>query len=229
MSRRLFSHLCLVAVSIGGAVGAQGLEPSRVYLKGFGGAEFPEGFDGSELARTGHGPEDVSFRFDYDTGSVIGAAIGYFTSPRVVVELEYAYRRAHATVTGLTTEIGDEPVSDEFSFHERVAVQSGMVNAFYRFEGVGPQGKATPYLGAGVGVARLDVRGTGRPDPAFAWQAIGGAAYAVNDHWSLVGEVRWFSAEGGTFIDSVEGADLVQPVERGFDAFDVIVGASYRF
>ena len=73
------------------------------------------------------------------------------------------------------------------------------------------------------------MRGPGRADAAFAWQAIGGTAYAINDHWSLVGELRWFSTEGGTFIESVEGADLVEPVEGRVDAFDVLVGASYRF
>jgi opacity protein-like surface antigen len=229
MSRRSFSHVCLVAVSIGGAAGAQGFDPSRAYLKGFGGAEFAQEFDGSELADTGHGLEQVSYRFDYDTGGMLGMAIGYLASPWMAVELEYAYRRSNATVTGLTTEIGDEPVADEFAFDERVTVQSGMVNALYRFQGVGPQRRVAPYLGAGVGVASLDVRGTGRADPAFAWQAIGGAAYEINDDWSLIGEVRWFSAEGGTFLKAVGGAPLVEPVESGFDAFDVIVGAIYRF
>ena len=208
-----------------GAV-AQGLDPSRTYLKGFGGAEFSNGFDGAELARTGHGLEDVSYRFDYDTGYVLGAAIGYFASPRVAVEFEYVYRRSYAVVTGVTT-LG--LTANEFTFDERVTVQSGMVNLLYHFEGVGPQGRATPYLGASIGIASLDVRGPGRADAAFAWQAIGGTAYAINDHWSLVGELRWFSTEGGTFIESVEGADLVEPVEGRVDAFDVLVGASYRF
>ena len=226
MSRRSFSHLCIVAVSIGGAAGAQGLDPGRVYLKGFGGADLPEGFDGAESARTGHGLEDVSFRFDYDTGAVLGVAIGYVASPRVAVELEYAYRRSYAVVSGVRT-LG--MTANEFSFDERVTVQSGMVNAFYRFDGIGPQGRVTPYAGAGLGIASADVRGIGRADPALAWQVIGGAAYAIDAHWSLSGEVRWFSTEGGTFIESVEGADFIEPVETGFDAFDVLVGASYRF
>jgi opacity protein-like surface antigen len=229
MSGRSFSHVCLLAVSIGGAAGAQGVDPSRLYLKGLVGAEFVEDFDGAELADTGHGLEEVSYGFDYDTGAVLGVAIGYLASPRVAVELEYAFRRSYATVAGVTTEIGDLPVADEFTFDERVTVQSGMANALYRFDGIGPQRRVAPYLGAGVGIASLDVRGGGRADPAFAWQAIGGATYAIGDRWSLVGEVRWFSAEGGTFIESVGGAPLVDAVESGFDAFDVIVGTIYRF
>ena len=52
MSRRSFSLLFFLAVSIGGGAGAQGLDPSRVYLKGFGGVEFPEGFRRERSWRT---------------------------------------------------------------------------------------------------------------------------------------------------------------------------------
>ena len=156
---------------------------------------------------------------------MLGVAIGDVASPRVAVELEYAYRRSYAVVTGVAT-LG--LTANEFTFDERVTLQSGIVNALYSFDGIGPQGRATPYAGAGVGIASVEVRGTGRADPAFAWQVIGGAAYAIDAHWSLGGEVRWFSTEGGTFIEWSRGR-LYRAGHTGFDGFDVIVGASYRF
>ena len=76
----------------------------------------------------------------------------------------------------------------------------------------------TPYAGAGLGIASVDVRGTGRAGTAFAWQVIGGAAYAIDGQWSLLGELRWFATESGTFIELVEGKDLSESVDVGFDA-----------
>ena len=62
MSRPSFACLCILAVSIGGGRWRREFHPSRTDPKGFGGAESPNGFDGAELARTGHGLEDVSYR-----------------------------------------------------------------------------------------------------------------------------------------------------------------------
>ena len=198
MSRPSFACLCILAVSIGGGAVAQGLDPSRTYLKGFGGAEFSNGFDGAELARTGHGLEDVSYRFDYDTGYVLGAAIGYFASPRVAVEFEYVYRRSYAVVTGVTT-LG--LTANEFTFDERVTVQSGMVNLLYHFEGsarrAGRRLTSARVLGSRASTCEAPVAPM-RPSPG---RPSARAAYAINDHWSLVGELRWFSTEGGTFIE----------------------------
>ena len=140
VDRRSFSHVCLVAVSIGEGAESQGLDSSRFYLKGFGGAEFAKGFDGSELSRVvSHGPFHESYRFDYDTGAVLGAAIGLLVMPRVAAELEFAYRRSYATVTGITTGLDSEPTANEWTFDERVTVQCGMLNSLYRFDGIGPR------------------------------------------------------------------------------------------
>ena len=57
---------------------------------------------------------------------VLGAAIGYLASPRMAVELEYAYRRSYATVTGHATERDSAPMADGMDFDERVTVRSGM-------------------------------------------------------------------------------------------------------
>ena len=221
MRRCLDLPVCLLAVGIAGAAGAQGFDPSRVYLKGFGGVEFAQG----TTAHSNYEPADLAYKFDYDTGYLFGAAVGYLATDRMAVELEYAWRRADATVNGRYEDhFSGVPFVDEWSFDDRVTVQSGMANALYRFAAVGPDSRVTPYVGAGIGVASLDVRGAGRADPAFAWQAIGGVAWAIDPRWSLTGELRWFSTEGGDFFE-----DENESIDMGFDALDVIVGASYRF
>jgi opacity protein-like surface antigen len=213
--------VCLLAVWIIAPASAQGFDPSRIYLRGFGGVEFAQG----TTANSDYEPADISYTFDYDTGYLLGAAVGYLAADRVAVELEYAWRQADATVNARYEDrFGGVPFGDEWSFDDRVTVQSGMANALYRFAPVGPGGRVAPYAGAGIGVASLDVRGAGHADPAFAWQAIGGVAWAIDPHWSLTGELRWFSTEGGAFLKTE-----TESVDMGFDAFDLIVGASYRF
>ena len=205
-----------------GAASAQGFDPSRLYLKGFGGLEFAQ--DASVDVDTSL-PLDLSFDLGYDTGYVLGGAAGYRVTDRVAVELEYAYRRADATVDVHFIDFGgDEPFEGSDSFDDRVVVQSGMVNLLYRFDGIGPAA-ISPYVGGGIGAATVDVRGEGSADPAFAWQAIAGVSYPIHDHWSLNGEMRWFSTDGGTFLDEGDALTL----DLGYDAIDVVFGATYRF
>ena len=161
-----------------GAASAQGFDPSRLYLKGFGGLEFAQ--DASVDVDTSL-PLDLSFDLGYDTGYVLGAAAGYRVTDRVAVELEYAYRRADATVDVHFIDFGgDEPFEGSDSFDDRVVVQSGMVNLLYQFDGIGPAA-ISPYVGGGIGAATVDVRGEGSADPAFAWQAIAGVSYPIDD------------------------------------------------
>ncbi len=205
-----------------GAASAQGFDPSRLYLKGFGGLEFAQ--DASVDVETSL-PLDLSFDLGYDTGYVLGAAAGYRVTDRVAVELEYAYRRADATVDVHFIDFGgDEPFEGSDSFDDRVVVQSGMVNLLYQFDGIGPAA-ISPYVGGGIGAATVDVRGEGSADPAFAWQAIAGVSYPIDTRWSLNGEVRWFSTDGGSFLDEGDALTL----DLGYEAIDVIFGATYRF
>src|SRR4051794_28546600 len=75
-----------------GAASAQAL--GGFYLKGFGGWTIPQNQNFNLTAK------DSGLRapsgFDYDNGYTLGLAGGYTISPNLAVELEYAYRNAHA-------------------------------------------------------------------------------------------------------------------------------------
>ena len=91
-----------VALSAGGAA-AQGLFGGGLgYVKGFGGATWPQN-DNSELDIRGFGTVVPDSGLDFDTGYVLGIAGGYHVRPNVSVELEYAYRNADAELKGTNT------------------------------------------------------------------------------------------------------------------------------
>ena len=185
-----------------------------LYLKALGGAAFvlDDDLDVSD-------PE-ITFDYDFDTGYVLGAALGVEITPALAVEAEYAYRNARADVHGAIRDFGPEPIIDDWTFRETVTAQSAMVNLVYRFP---PTLPLRPYAGAGLGGAVVDFGGDDS-DLGFAWQAFAGAAYDLSPRWSLSGEVRWFHADGGRIID-IPG----YRVDGGLESVDLLVGLAYRF
>jgi opacity protein-like surface antigen len=88
---------------------------------------------------------------------------------------------------------------------------------------MGAQSLLTPYVGAGLGGARVDFDGD-ETDTEFAWQVMAGVDYAMTPQWSLYGEVRYFSVDDGRFVND---DDL--RVSGGYDSVDLLFGAAYRF
>jgi opacity protein-like surface antigen len=209
--RKLLATVALAgfAASAGGAH-AQGLfAGGQWYVKGFGGATWPSGetakvkFDGTPV-----GDGDL----DYDTGYVLGAAVGYDFTANVAFELEYAYRKADTS--------GDTPGDG--------SANAFMLNALYNFDPLGAYGQIQPYVGLGLGVANYELHANGfgdfKTDGDLAYQAIGGVSYNLTPQWSLLGEVRWFAIDTGR-LDGPGGFSI----DTDYQTFDFLVGASYSF
>jgi opacity protein-like surface antigen len=198
-----------------GTASAQGWAVDGFYLKGFGGASFVDDetvrLSGSDAVR-GFTP-----RLDYDTGYVLGLGLGATITPNVALEIEYAHRSADYQVRGVVPDGSPVRGSGDTS------VNAVMANGFYVLDPVDPAGVLQPYVGLGLGGASIDVDGddTGTQ---FAWQIMGGARYAVNPNLGLFGELRYFDVDAARF-SSRNGIRA----SAGFDAVDLIFGASYRF
>jgi len=104
-----------------------------------------------------------------------------------------------------------------------------MGNALYDFNLKGP---LQPYVGGGLGVARLDASGatqaTGATindtDTAFAWQAMVGVAYALNENMKLTLGYRYFAVPDASFSSSA-GTSF----DPDYASHDVLFGFRYSF
>ena len=124
-------------------------------------------------------------------------------------ELEYTYRNADVDNGSSTS-------------------NAIMLNALYKFNGMGPNSAWQPYIGGGVGAANLDIDvnnfGTFSQNNGWAYQLIAGVGYDLTPNWTLLSELRWFQ---------IQHSDLDGPgnlkVDSGYDGWDLLFGASYNF
>lgn len=133
------------------------------------------------------GEED---RFEFSTGYLAGAALGYELAGGFRAEAEYAYLH-----NPLDT---DDGVPTEGNFRSHIA----MANLGYEF-GDGSSSPWKPYLGAGAGVARVNEDYQYFSDSsntfvtqrdswtAFAYQARAGITYRVSDALNLSAGYRY--------------------------------------
>ena len=161
--------------------------------------------------------EDVS----YDTGYLLGAAIGYDITPSIAWELEYTYRSASASFGAEIS--GPEGTQSLGSEDGDVTTSAVMLNGIYNFPGMGAMAAVQPYVGIGLGGAQVDFDGDST-DFEFAYQAMAGVSYAVNPNVDLFAEARWFSTDGGEFFNE-DGFSA----DAGLDSIDLLVGAAYNF
>ena len=208
-----------VALSADGAA-AQGLFGGGLgYVKGFGGATWPQN-DNSELDIRGVGTLIPDSGLDFDTGYVLGIAGGYYIRPNVSAELEYTYRNADAELKGTNS---DSHTTESNAW---------MANALYWFNpvAVGAASQLRPYAGGGLGAAdfnfeQVDELGGGDfdGDYEFAYQLIGGVAYDLNEKFTITTEVRYF----GISEQDIENDTL--DFKNSYQTWDLLVGAVYRF
>jgi opacity protein-like surface antigen len=186
------------------------------YIKGFGGATFPQDDDFELDERAG--PLSVDTGLNYDTGYVLGIAAGVGLTPNVAVELEYAYRNA------------DAEFKNSGGVNAKTESNAFMVNALYKFTPLGANGEWQPYVGGGLGAADLNIEdlpseagGDLDSDYNFAYQVIGGVGYAINPNLSLNGELRFF----GINDQDLENDDL--SLKTTYHTIDLLVGLTYSF
>jgi OOP family OmpA-OmpF porin len=201
-----------LALSASGAW-AQMLGGGNLYVKGFGGLTVPQDDDFTLNAR-GVGPVGET-GFDFDNGYTLGIAGGYTVTPNIAVELEYAYRNADASLKN--TDSGGRKTESN----------AWMLNALYNFTPTGPW---QPYVGAGLGVADLNLEeipdlggGDFDSDYNFAYQLIGGVGYQLPSGWTLNGEARFFG------INDQDLENDTYQFKSTYHTFDLLFGATYHF
>ena len=169
----------------------------RFYFGAHGGLNLVQG------ARNDSAPG--SFNFEFDPGFVAAATLGFDLReghPSIGVgrvELEAAYRRNSLDeVAYLETDL---PAGGNMT------VSSLMLNTFGEHRGTRPW---IPYIGAGIGVARLELKEVRFGEnvlvddstTVFAWQVGAGLGLEVSRHIALDLGYRYFSAFDPKFRDA---------------------------
>lgn len=157
-------------------------------------------------------------------GFAAGVNGGYEFGSGPRLEGELVYRRhdeKSATSAGITS-----PTTGNI---DNLAI---MGNAYYDFNNAT---KFTPYIGAGVGAARLhldDFNSVGSPglsddDWQFAYQGIAGVRYTIDPNWSASLDYRYFATTDPKFSGTVAGAPSGLKTE--YNTHNVMLGVAYHF
>lgn len=137
-------------------------------------------------------PPGNGFHSSYETGWLGGLTLGYLFANGLRVEVEV--RHAENDYDKKTI------ASGSFSVNAKIKTTALMGNAWYNFN---PNGSWHPYVGAGIGVARLDFSTPGFSDnlTAPAYQVGAGIAWDFTDR--LTGDIgyRFFATEDTRFAD----------------------------
>ncbi len=105
-----------------------------------------------------------------------------------------------------------------------------MANFYYDFEN---SSRFTPYVGAGIGAARVNLDGysstTTGPmiddsDTVFAYQGIAGVDFALDEQWSIFSDYKYFTANDPEVTTSAGNTTDVD-----FDTHNVQVGLKMKF
>lgn len=189
-------------------------------------------FRGDITTGAGTGPESVDT--DFDTGFGLGIAygrsfgsLGANTRLRGEVELSFS----ESDVDGIAFS-GNGPAA-EVNVDGDISTTRLFGNVLVDFE---TGGAFTPYVGAGLGIARTEsdlVYGPGvrvrDSDTNLSAQLIAGTAYKINDTWSLTGDVRYIRDFNVELNRAAPTGASTGTVEDDIDTFAVNIGLRYRF
>lgn len=182
----------------------------------FSGAMAQDGwYMGAELGATYVPDQDttgtgISLSSEYEPGYGILGQVGYAFGP-VRLEGELGWRENG--IDAITPNGGSGDAS----------ILSYMANAYYD---IGTGTKWTPYVGAGIGGANLEI-GSGSYDvdkTELAYQGILGSHYALNESLALKADYRYFAV-----ADASGKARSGPAVETEYDSHALMVGFTYRF
>jgi outer membrane protein OmpA-like peptidoglycan-associated protein len=155
---------------------------------------------------------DILGDADFENDWVEGLGLGYAFSGGLRLEGEISHR-FNALDTSVATD-GD------------THAWAAMLNGYYDFNA---DGAISPYVGLGVGAARVNGNGSVGPlayddqDTAFAYQGAVGVAFAVSDQLSLDVGYRYFTAPELSFTSNV--GDF----ESGYEHHAALVGLRWQF
>ncbi|MFV0334286.1 MAG: outer membrane protein [Tropicimonas sp.] len=174
--------------------------------------------------------DDFDFLADWDGKSFEmpphwGIRATWWRSERLGFGVEFEHTKAYAT----------DDTMDDFKF-ETLEFTDGLnsltANVFYRWPGLWADGRVTPYVGAGLGLAvpHVEVRRKGSRHETREYQVAGpsamiaaGASYAFNENWAVFGEYK--SSFNFLKTDLDGGGEL----KSNISTWGVNIGLSYRF
>lgn len=203
MKRTLFAAgAAIVGV---GMISPASAGDSGMYIRGQVG--FNSLQDISQTFSTTATASSTSIGIGTDRGLAAGFGAGYRFGTGLRAEGEVSYRKNdmdNISIVGVTVPV---TVGEYKSW-------SFMANALYDFD-IGSQW--TPYVGAGAGLARLDMKDylgniTGisisADETVFAGQLIGGLDYEIDANWSLGARYNLLYQEGPNFNYTVAGTTV---------------------
>lgn len=166
---------------------------------------------------------------DFGSSGVLSGSVGYTPIPNFRLETELAYRSPDAdSKTGVITGLGTvTPLNNAID----LSATTLMVNGWYDIDIDGP---VTPYVGGGVGVARLGVDTapaslvqSSNHDMVFAYQVGAGAAYSIDKNVSLTGGYRYLDTANASFDARAFATD--GKIESDYSAHELKIGVRYTF
>lgn len=132
-----------------------------------------------------------SYDYDFDTGFVVGGALGVELDGGLRIEGELAFRNNTMDQVTLNTPFG----SISAPYDADAETQSLMANAWYDFE---LDGGFQPFIGGGVGLANIEIETV--DDTVFAFQVGAGVAFPLSSGLSITGEYRYFQMSNASFF-----------------------------
>lgn len=220
-----------VMLATGTATFAQDLSSTGFYGFVYGGVETSNSLDQS--GTIGGAPQIVDT--DLDNGTVLGFGIGTaipgwnLGGASFRGEAEFSFTNSDADQIFFS---GNGPGA-EVNVAGDVRTQALFANLYADFKN---SSAFTPYVGAGLGIGRVEQNlvygpGINLPDSStgLAGQLIVGGAYAINDRVSLTADARYrrfFDAESGR-LNAAGG--LTGNIEGDYDAVTVNVGVRFGF
>ncbi|MBT7581584.1 MAG: porin family protein [Kordiimonadaceae bacterium] len=158
---------------------------------------------------------------DLKTGYIIGGSVGYRFKMGARIEAQFNHQKndiSSASALGVSvTADGD------------ATINSRMANFFYDFKTKSP--KWSPYIGAGIGVATVNVSdpsvtvgnitltGNDVDDTVFAYQGMVGLGFNATEKVTISGEYRYFGSEDPTFTG----------IDASVDSHNFLVGLRFNF
>ena len=171
----------------------------------------------------------ANFANDSDvSGAGINTDIGYETGIAGVLALGHSYANGFRTEVEIGRRSNSIDSSGTTSTGGKTSVASAMINAYYDFA----TGSAfVPYLGAGIGAARLNTNvspvgstGIDSADNTIAMQGIAGVGYQMTDSWTGTVEYRYFTVQDAE-VNTLAGGKA----DFDYDSHAVMVGLRYTF
>ncbi len=203
---------------------AEGLDLSKLYLRGEGGYVFGGSADVDDPLFLGLDPDqnsDSGILVDFDTGFLFGGGVGYqiLENWRVEIGADFESRDLDATESLLLLDSGNVDVLAVMaSFYRDFSLTIGDV-------------KIKPFVGGGIGVARVTLDDLtpafpngSVPDETetnFAWTGTAGTAYEVTERLAIEFRYRYLDA-GDFLIDTT-----FEQADGAYRSHALLVGLRY--